>query len=100
MDGLQVVAAGILRGVGDTRHPMLLVLVGFWVIGMPTAILLSFGLAMGPEGLWWGLALGLGAVGLLLLHRVRTLLAGELSRISMEDAPPPLPNRGPLAPLP
>ena len=99
MDGLQVVSAGILRGVGDTRHPMLLALVGFWVIGMPAAIFLSFGLSMGPAGLWWGLALGLGAVGLLLLRRVRLLLAGELSRISIEDPSPSMPDAGPLAPL-
>jgi multidrug resistance protein, MATE family len=94
-----VVSAGVLRGVGDTRHPMLLALVGFWVIGMPAGILFTFWLGMGPAGLWWGLALGLGAVGLLLLGRVRSLLAGELARISVEDPHPPSPTQGAPTPL-
>ena len=98
-DGLQVVSAGVLRGVGDTRHPMLLALVGFWVIGMPAGVLFTFGLGMGPAGLWWGLALGLGAVGLLLLGRVRSLLAGELARISVEDPHLPSPTHGAPTPL-
>lgn len=85
MDGLQVVSAGTLRGVGDTRGPMILNLVGFWVLGMPVAILLGFRGGLGPAGLWWGLAAGLGAVAILLLFRVRSRLGRELARIEVEE---------------
>ncbi len=75
-DGLQVVSAGVLRGLGDTRTPMLLYVLGFWLVGMPVSVGLGFGLDLGPQGLWWGLVFGLGAVAILLLGRV----AGRLSR--------------------
>jgi multidrug resistance protein, MATE family len=84
MDGLQVVSAGTLRGVGDTRGPMILNLVGFWVLGMPVAIFLGFRAGLGPAGLWWGLAAGLGAVAVLLLFRVRSRLGRDLTRVVIE----------------
>lgn len=84
MDGLQVVSAGTLRGVGDTRGPMILNLVGFWVLGMPVAILLGFRTDLGPAGLWWGLAAGLGAVAVLLLFRVRSRLGRDLTRVVID----------------
>jgi MATE family multidrug resistance protein len=84
-DGLQVVASGVLRGVGDTRSPMLLNLLGFWCIGMPVGIWLGFGASMGPRGLWWGLVLGLAAVALLLLLRVRSRMGRELPRIIIDE---------------
>ena len=85
-DGLQVVASGVLRGIGDTRSPMLLNLLGFWCIGMPVGLWLGFGTPMGPRGLWWGLVLGLAAVSLLLLVRVRVRMGQELQRIDMDSA--------------
>ncbi len=85
-DGLQVVASGVLRGIGDTRSPMLLNLLGFWCIGMPVGLWLGFGTPMGPRGLWWGLVLGLAAVSLLLLVRVRVRMGQELRRIDMDRA--------------
>lgn len=85
-DGLQVVASGVLRGVGDTRSPMLLNLLGFWCIGMPVGLWLGFGLSMGPRGLWWGLVLGLAAVGILLLLRVRSRLVRDLPRITIDES--------------
>jgi MATE family multidrug resistance protein len=85
-DGLQVVASGVLRGIGDTRTPMLLNLLGFWCIGMPMGLWLGFGTPMGPRGLWWGLVLGLAAVSLLLLVRVRVRMGQELQRIDMDSS--------------
>ncbi len=83
-DGLQVVASGVLRGVADTRTPMVLGLVGFWLVGLPSSAVMAFGLRWGPPGLWWGLALGLGATSLLLLARVRARFSGDLVRVSVE----------------
>jgi len=83
-DGLQAVAAGVLRGVGDTRAPMMANLLGFWVLGVPVSIFLGFGLDLGPTGLWWGLAAGLFAVSILLILRVRIRLGRDLHRLNME----------------
>ena len=83
-DGLQAVAAGVLRGTGDTRMPMLVNVLGFWVLGCPLSLLLAFRLGWGPRGLWWGLATGIAVVAILLSLRVRTRLAGELRRLAVE----------------
>lgn len=80
-DGLQVVSMGVLRGVGDTRVPMLVNVVGFWVVGMPVGAWLGLARGMGPAGLWAGLVAGLAAVGLVLAWRVRRRLAGDLRRV-------------------
>ncbi|MEJ2541860.1 MAG: MATE family efflux transporter, partial [Gemmatimonadota bacterium] len=84
-DGIQVVGTGVLRGVGDTRVPMILNLVGFWVLGIPLGAGLAFGAGMGPRGLWWGLAAGLMAVAILLLVRIRRRMAGALIRMHMDE---------------
>jgi len=63
-DGLQATANGALRGIKDTRIPMLLTLVSYWGIGMPVAWWLAFHLGHGPDGLWWGLTAGLGMAAL------------------------------------
>lgn len=86
-DGVQVAAAGALRGIGDTRVPMILNLVGFWFIGLPACVGLGFTAGIGPRGVWWGLALGIGVVGLLLLHRVRRRFGRELRRLVIDDDP-------------
>ncbi len=83
-DGLQVVSAGALRGAGDTRAPMLVNILGFWLIGLPTSLILAFPLGLGPEGLWWGVVAGLGAVAVLLLARVAWRFRGDLSRIRVD----------------
>ena len=69
VDGAQAVAAGVLRGIQDTRVPMLVALFGYWVIGFGTSILLGFGLKLEGVGIWLGLAAGLLAVSILLLWR-------------------------------
>jgi MATE family multidrug resistance protein len=63
-DGTQAVAAGALRGLKDTRIPMLICFMGYWVIGISAGCALGFGLGYGAIGLWYGLALGLAATAI------------------------------------
>ena len=58
-DSIQVVAAGVLRGLSDTWVPMIIAIVGYWVIGMSISYVLAFPMGWGPEGIWTGLAAGL-----------------------------------------
>ncbi|HSE46031.1 MAG TPA: MATE family efflux transporter, partial [Gemmatimonadales bacterium] len=83
-DGIQVTSIGILRGLGDTRTPMIVGLLGYWVIGLPVSLLLGFHLGQGPVGLWWGLVLGLVIVALFLLDRVRRRLQRPLRRVHID----------------
>ncbi len=62
-DGIQVVATGVLRGVGDTRNPMICNLVSHWCIGLPIGYALAFGAGWGIVGLWVGLTVGLTLAG-------------------------------------
>ncbi len=66
-DGLQGVATGVLRGLGDTRTPMVWNLAGHWVIGLPLGYVLCFERGWGALGLWSGLCLGLRVVGCVLV---------------------------------
>lgn len=68
-DGAQAVAAGMLRGLHDTRIPMLLALLGYWVLGVPTGALLAFQFNMGGVGIWIGLVTGLSVVAVLMTLR-------------------------------
>lgn len=69
VDGLQTVGAGCLRGLRDTRVPMLLAAIGYWGIGYPTGYWLAFHAGLGAKGLWWGLAAGLATVACLMVTR-------------------------------
>ena len=84
-DGLQVVSSGVLRGVGDTRSPMIVNLLGFWCLGMPVSAWLGFRTGLGPVGLWWGLVVGLAAVALFLLFRIRSHMGTDLRRIVIDE---------------
>ncbi len=68
-DGAQVVAAGMLRGLQDTKVPMVYAGLGYWVIGLVTGVGLGFGLGWDGVGIWIGLAAGLAAVAVMLLVR-------------------------------
>ncbi|MEY4270350.1 MAG: hypothetical protein RLZZ58_1566 [Pseudomonadota bacterium] len=70
-DGAQVVMAGALRGLQDTRLPMVIAIFGYWVPGFGVAWWLGFRTALGGLGIWFGLATGLIVVSILLLTRWR-----------------------------
>jgi MATE family multidrug resistance protein len=62
-DGFQVTATGALRGLGDTRTPMLAHLAGYWAIGLPVSYVLCFPLGWGARGIWVGLSAALILIG-------------------------------------
>jgi MATE family multidrug resistance protein len=66
-DGLQTVATGALRGLGDTRTAMVFNLIGHWLIGLPVGYWLCFTQGWGVAGLWTGLSVGLILIGASLL---------------------------------
>jgi MATE family multidrug resistance protein len=65
-DGIQGVATGVLRGLGDTRTAMLWNLFAHWFVGLPLGYALCFALGIGVAGLWWGLSIGLIICGVAL----------------------------------
>jgi len=69
VDGWQVVGAGMLRGLHDTRVPMIFALIGYWAIGLGVGVALAFFMDWRGIGIWWGLAAGLGVVAILMLWR-------------------------------
>ncbi len=68
-DGAQAVGGGMLRGLHDTRVPMLFALAGYWGIGLPLGAGLAFKAGLGGVGIWIGLAGGLAVVALLMMAR-------------------------------
>jgi multidrug resistance protein, MATE family len=68
-DGMQVMALGLLRGVKDTRVPLLLAAVSYWLIGIPCSYVLAFPLGYGGVGLWLGLVVGLACASGSLMWR-------------------------------
>jgi MATE family multidrug resistance protein len=68
-DGAQVVAAGALRGLKDTRMPMLYAGLGYWALAVPLGAALAFPAGLGALGVWGALALGLAVVAGLMTLR-------------------------------
>lgn len=68
-DAMQVMALGLLRGVKDTRVPMVAAAISYWVIGIPCAYLLAFKVGMGGIGLWLGLVIGLTFAAITMMWR-------------------------------
>lgn len=83
-DGTQAVALGVLRGVGDTRIPVLVNLAGYYLVGLPVSLWLGFHRDLGPRGLWWGLVVGLIVVATVLVARVRVRLRSDLIRLRID----------------
>lgn len=69
VDAAQVIALGLLRGLSDTRVPMIIAAVAYWGVGMPVAYVLGFVLNMGGIGIWLGLAAGLAIAAAFTMHR-------------------------------
>lgn len=69
VDALQAVGQGALRGLKETRQPMLMATFGYWVVGVPTGALMAFKAGLGGVGIWLGLALGLAVVAVLVVGR-------------------------------
>ena len=93
-DGTQVVAVGVMRGMGDTRVPMLIHVVGFWVVALPLGWWLASGGGFGARGLWWGLVAGLASVAVAQFLRLGIVLRRGVSRLVIDEpdsspAPPP-----------
>ena len=72
-DGIQTVAAGALRGMNDTRVPLLFAAVSYWLIGFPAAYGLGFWMQLGAVGIWIGLSCGTAVQAVLLNLRFRRL---------------------------
>jgi multidrug resistance protein, MATE family len=68
-DGAQAVGSGMLRGLQDTRVPMLYALTGYWGIGLPLGMLLAFPFGFNGVGIWMGLSVGLCVVAILMVRR-------------------------------
>lgn len=73
-DGAQVAGGSVLRGAAETRSPMVIAGIGYWVVGVPIAYLLAFPGGLGPVGVWIGLSAGLAVAAILLGIRVRAML--------------------------
>jgi MATE family multidrug resistance protein len=90
-DGIQVTTTGALRGLGDTRTPMLANLFGHYPVGLAAGLILCFGFGYGVIGIWTGLACGLVSVAVLLLKAWRRATANAHTLR-------PLPELNPLPP--
>jgi MATE family multidrug resistance protein len=69
VDGAQVIGAGMLRGLHDTRWPLIFAFVGYWIVGLGIGAWLAFAADWKGVGIWVGLASGLAAVAALMLAR-------------------------------
>jgi MATE family multidrug resistance protein len=80
-DGGQAVGAGVLRGAGDTTAPLVYMLAGYWLVGLPVSTYLGFHTPLGPKGLWWGFVWSLAAVAIFLFFRIRKVFGRGVERV-------------------
>ena len=74
-DGVQTIAAGSLRGLNDTRVPLVFAAVSFWLVGFVGCWMFGFTLGLGAYGIWIGLSLGIAVYAVLLIWRFQRLTA-------------------------
>jgi MATE family multidrug resistance protein len=77
-DGVQTTTAGALRGMNDTKVPLLFATISYWLVAFPSAYALAFWTRLGAAGVWIGLSLGTAVYAILLILRFR-LLARKLA---------------------
>jgi MATE family, multidrug efflux pump len=77
-DGIQVTSAGALRGFEDTRTPMLIGVLSYWVVALPISYLCAFKLGFGPQGIWFGFVAGLAVASAALVTRLM-LFVGRIN---------------------
>ena len=80
---MQAVAAGALRGAGDTRAAFVANLIGHYAVGLPTALVMAFVLDRGAPGLWWGLTAGLTGTAIALIVRLTWLVNRPIARTTI-----------------
>ncbi|WOI34631.1 MATE family efflux transporter [Tritonibacter scottomollicae] len=96
MDGMQAIALGLLRGLLDTGVPMVMAVLSYWAVGVPTSYILGFRFEMGGVGVWIGLILGLSTAGVLLLLRFWVHALKHMNMTPPGDLPPDM-TAGPAA---
>ena len=77
VDGIQVTAAGLLRGFKDTRVPAMMAIFSYWGVGFPAALVFGEYLGLRGPGVWAGLALGLAFAAVLLTLRFFRMVAHQ-----------------------
>ncbi len=87
VDGIQVMAAGLLRGLSDATAPMLISLGCYWGIGLPLGYIAGFRLGLGALGVWIGLAVALACAACALVLRFRNRTAGDGENRRVEEVP-------------
>ena len=88
-DGIQTVATGALRGLGNTRTPMLVVLGGYWLFGLPIGYFLCFRGKLGIYGLWIGLSIALIVIAVVLMYSWQRHSRAQMTAPAMMFPPPP-----------
>ena len=83
-DGGQAVGAGVLRGAGDTRAPLITMLASYWLVGVPVSAYLGFHTPLRAAGLWWGFVVSLAGVAIFLFLRIRVVFAHGVGRLREE----------------
>jgi len=83
-DGMQTVANGALRGFNDTRIPLVIAAISFWLVGFPACYLLGFTFGGGAVGVWIGLSISVAVYAVLLVWRFHLLT----KRGYLPDLPP------------
>lgn len=86
-DGVQAVAAGALRGAGDTHSTFAANLAGHGFVGVPVGLALGWGLGWGAPGYWWGLTAGLTVTALALTYRFISLTSRPVTRADLRAEP-------------
>jgi MATE family multidrug resistance protein len=74
-DGIQVVAAGALRGFGDTRVPFQIGIVSYWIVALPVSWAAAFPMGFGAPGVWAGFVCGLGIAAMAMGTRILRMVS-------------------------